>query len=338
MMLENYWYIGCLSKELKAGPVATEILKKRIVLYRATGGHAIALEDRCAHRNVRLSQGSVCGDNIQCPYHGWQYGFDGELKQIPSIPDKASAPPAINIRKYHCVEQNGYIWVCLSDTLGEKKPRMFPYLGDKGWTSFRMKTRFKAPVESCLENFLDCPHATYVHKGWFRSPTDKLVKATVRRLSDGAEAEYFEEPRVRSLVWSFLSPKKSGMRHTDRFIAPSTSQVNYIFSSGLHYIITSVCTPVSDKETEVYTVISFKYGWLGPLIRLFFEPLSRIIIKQDVRMLDAQYENIEKHGEPIFAVIESDLLWPHIIQWRNAMKNGELPENDKNEKHVQFRL
>ncbi len=109
------------------------------------------------------------------------------------------------------VEQNGYIWVCLSDTLGEKKPRMFPYLGDKGWTSFRMKTRFKAPVESCLENFLDCPHATYVHKGWFRSPTDKLVKATVRRLSDGAEAEYFEEPRVRSLVWSFLSPKKSSL-------------------------------------------------------------------------------------------------------------------------------
>lgn len=337
-MLENYWYIGCLSKELKVGPISTEILNKRIVLFRTAGGLAVALEDRCAHRNVKLSQGSVCDDEVQCPYHGWRYGVEGDLKEIPSLCDKSNTTPSIKIKKYHCVEQDGYLWVCLSGEPHDTRPRKFPNLGQKGWTSFRIKTRFKAPVESCLENFLDCPHATYVHKGWFRSPTGKEVKATVRMLDDGAEAEYYEEPRLKSIVWSFLSPKKSEMKHTDRFIAPSTSHVNYVFSNGLHYIITSVCTPIDDKKTEVYTVISFKYGRFGPFIRLFFEPLSRIIINQDVKMLDAQYENIEKFENSKFTVIESDLLWPHIMQWRNALKNGKVPEKNNDKKHIQFRL
>jgi phenylpropionate dioxygenase-like ring-hydroxylating dioxygenase large terminal subunit len=337
-MLENYWYIGCLSKELKLKPIATEVLNKRIVIYRTKSGKAVALEDRCAHRNVRLSQGIVCDNQIQCPYHGWCYGAGGELTEIPSLTDKSDIKVSIKIKKYHCVEQDGYLWVCLSADPHEEKPRMFPNLGKKGWTTFRMKTRFKAPVESCLENFLDCPHATFVHKGWFRSPTDKVVKATVRMLDDGAEAEYFEEPRLKSIVWSFLSPKKPEMKHTDRFIVPSTSQVNYIFSNGMHYIITSVCTPISDNETEVYTVISFKYGRIGPLIKLFFHPLSRVIIKQDVRMLGAQYENIEKFGDTKFTVIESDLLWPHIMQWRKALKKAQVPEKNKDEKQIQLRL
>uniref|UniRef100_UPI003AF7DD8D hypothetical protein n=1 Tax=Thiolapillus sp. TaxID=2017437 RepID=UPI003AF7DD8D len=43
----------------------------------------------------------------------------------------------------------------------------------------------------------------------FRTPTAKPVMAQVTMLEDGAVAEYFQEPREKSLVWSLLSPNRS---------------------------------------------------------------------------------------------------------------------------------
>ncbi|MGZ5225736.1 MAG: hypothetical protein ACXWCS_16365, partial [Burkholderiales bacterium] len=205
-------------------------------------------------------------------------------------------------------------------------------------TRFVMKTRFKATVEACLENFLDCPHATFVHRYWFRSPTSRPVRAVVKTLEDGAVAEYFEEPRERSVVWSLLAPKAGQMEHTDRFIAPAMSRVDYRFPGGLHYIISSSCTEVGPAETEVYTVITFKYGRIGPLIRLYFEPLSRFIIAQDVKILDAQQRNIARFGGPRFSSTRADLLGPHIAAWRRALRGGTAPPSAQVARHVEICL
>lgn len=115
------------------------------------------------------------------------------------------------------------------------------------------------------------------------------------------------------------------MRHTDRFIAPRTSRVDYEFPGGLHYVITSCCTPIDPKNTQVYTVISFRHPTLGALVRLLFEPLSRRIIRQDVDMLDAQYANVERFGGAHFAHTRADLLGRHIADWRRALAAGTPP-------------
>ncbi len=202
-----------------------------------------------------------------------------------------------------------------------------------------MKTVFRAPVEACLENFLDCPHANTVHKGWFRTPAARTIKTVVRTLADGAEAEYFDEPREKSLVWTLVAPSKEHrMRHTDRFIAPSTTEVDYQFSNNARYLITSCCTPVGDAETLVHTVITFRFAWLTPVIRLFFEPLARRIIRQDVEMLERVEENAKRFGRPRLGVIPQDLLLPHIVRWRTALKNGAPAPEAGVEEHVDLRL
>jgi len=109
------------------------------------------------------------------PYHGWRYGADGLVAAIPAFPSGCPIPDNLWVKSYHCREQDGYVWVCLADRPARELPLKFPYLGDRGWTTFHMKTRFRAAVETCMENFLDCPHATYVHRFWFRSPTAKPV-------------------------------------------------------------------------------------------------------------------------------------------------------------------
>lgn len=201
-----------------------------------------------------------------------------------------------------------------------------------------MDNVFAGPVETCLENFLDCPHATFVHRFWFRKPTMKPVRAVVRHTEDGAEAEYFDEPREGSVVWTMLSRKRSTMRHTDRFIAPSTSRVDYAFSDTRYYVITSVCTPISDKQSRVHTVISFRYGRLGWLVRLFFEPLSRWIIRQDVHMVAMQQQNIDRFGEPRYAVVAQDLLYNHIVRWRTAIRHNQSPPEAGEPEEIHLRL
>ena len=157
-------------------------------------------------------------------------------------------------------------------------------------------------------------------------------------LDDGAQAEYFEEPRERSLVWTLLSPKKAEMQHIDRFIAPATTRVDYRFSNGVQYIITSSCTPIDDCTTEVFTVISFRIKSIGWLVRLYFEPLARRIIKQDVEMLSVQQQNIAKFGGPEFEVVEPDLLHKAIRQWRSALKNGSAVPAIGDSRDVKLRL
>ncbi len=309
-----------------------------LVLFRDVQGHAVALEDRCRHRNIPLSQGKVINGKIECPYHGWCYHADGNIAEIPANAHLSERVYPVGISSFHCVEQDDYVWVCLSNQPANPKPVPFPNYAESGWVSFHMKTRFNASVDACLENFLDCPHATYVHRGWFRSPTKKKVEATVRTLEDGAEVEYFEEPRVKSAVWSLLSSKKASMKHTDRFIAPATSTVDYVFSNNVHYKITSSCTPIEKNITEVYTVVTFKVKWFSHLVRLYFQPLSKLIIRQDVNILQAQADNVKKFSGEQFSVIETDVLYKLIKQWRLAMHSNHEPPIAGEERKIEISL
>ncbi len=333
-MLEDYWYIACRSNKLKHNLLSVTIFNKPLVLFRDRNSQAVAMEDRCQHRNAPLSCGKVVNGTVQCPYHGWRYSGDGKLTEIPY----SYSRPSHTIPSYPCYEQDGYIWVCVGEPKAELKPYCFPHLGEQGWTSFRLDTLFSSSVEACLENFLDCPHATHVHRTWFRTPTAKPVKAIVQTLDDGAVAEYFNEPREKSVIWSLLTPSAEEMKHTDRFIAPATSQVNYHFSKGRKYIISSCCTPINDDTTRVHTVVNFHYGKLAPLIRLFFQPLALIIIKQDVRMMQLQHNNVKRFGSANFTVISEDLLFKQIAAWRKAIKQGINPPKSGEETHVDMRL
>lgn len=318
--------------------MAVEAEDRFLVLFRDSADTPIVLEDRCAHRNVPLSLGRVRKGRLQCAYHGWTYGSDGSVVEIPALAERPDPVPGFRVKKFHAEDQDGFIWVTLEQSRPTVSPPRFPYFKEKGWTSFVMKTRFQAPIEACLENFLDCPHAAFLHRYWFRSPTAKAVKATVRTLPDGAEAEFSEEPREKSLVWWLLAPMQGGMRHIDRFIAPRTSRVDYAFQNGMHYVITSSCTGLPGGETQVYTVITFRLGWLGPVVKLFFEPLSRRIIGQDVEMLGAQQRNLRRFSGARFSSSRADLLGRHIVAWRQALERGELPPSAGQQYDVDIRL
>jgi phenylpropionate dioxygenase-like ring-hydroxylating dioxygenase large terminal subunit len=327
MSLKNYWYIAAESRELKKRPIARTIFGEKIVLFRDARREAGALLDRCAHRNMALSLGRVVQDCVECPYHGWRYDRTGKCLAVPSMGDNPKLPGA-TVKSFPVLEQDGYIWIFPGDQFNNDKPFHFPHYGETGWTSFKMKTRFLSTVEACLENFLDCPHTVFVHKGWFRSHHTQSLSAVVRRRPDSVEVEFKEEPISDSVVSRLLFPKSKQLKHTDRFLMPNLSRVDYDFGPERHFIVTSQCTPYSDEETEVYTTISYRFGRLGLLVRLFFEPLCRHIIAQDVDILREHSKQMKQFGGPEYAHVETDLLGLHIQSLRTNRERNKPPPED----------
>lgn len=328
LRLRDYWYIAATSAQLRDRPLARTLLGEPLALFRQADGSPAAVRDRCAHRNAPLSRGEVSDGCLECPYHGWRYSGEGVCVEIPSMRGPAPAPPDIKIAAYPAVESDGFVWVYLGTDAPADGPRPFPNFGRPGWTSFLMQNRFPGNALACLENFLDCPHTAYVHQGWFRSRRAREVRARVIRRGDRVEVEFQEEGDAESVVSRLLFPSSGELIHTDRFLMPTTSRVDYYFGPDRHFIITSQCTPVSEYETEVYTMMTFRYGGLGPLVRLFFEPLSRHIIRQDVEILALQSEQLRRFGGPEFTFAETDLVAPQIWKlWQRAL-SGERRSDD----------
>ncbi|MGA8220367.1 MAG: aromatic ring-hydroxylating dioxygenase subunit alpha [Candidatus Acidiferrales bacterium] len=328
MPLKDNWYIAAEARELKRKPIGIELYGEKLVLFRDAKGEPAALEDRCAHRNLELSEGRTVEGCIECQYHGWRYDGAGALTAVPSLGANACVPNH-RVRAFPAAEQDGYIWVFLGRGAPQSQPFHFPHYGEKGWTTFRMKTRFEASVESCLENFLDCPHTVFVHKGWFRSHDTRELTAIVQVGSDSVEARFHGEPISKSVVSRLFFPKGRELKHTDRFEMPNLSRVDYDFGPDRHFIITSQCTPIAEYETEVYTVITFRFGSIGALVRLVFEPLSRHIIQQDVDVLRAQTRQIRRFDGPRFAHVETDLLGLKIHALRRCAERNDPRVDEK---------
>ena len=79
------WYRACRSNDLGSQPVAVTLNGTDIVLFRDDGHAAHALLDRCAHREVPLSQGRVDNGCLQCSFHGWRFDGSGHQVKIPGF-------------------------------------------------------------------------------------------------------------------------------------------------------------------------------------------------------------------------------------------------------------
>ncbi len=116
-MSGNYWYAVEQESNLKRGQaIEVTFWKTSIALYRGQDGSVRALENRCAHRHLRLSEGQVEGNELTCAYHGWSYDGCGKCVNISHELGKASGRmPDIRIRSYPTRCKYGLIWLFPGD-------------------------------------------------------------------------------------------------------------------------------------------------------------------------------------------------------------------------------
>ena len=159
------WYVACASSDLKDAPLARTILDVPLVLFR--GPNPTALLDRCAHRNIPLSEGRCVDGRLECRYHGWQYGETGRCLKIPGLPGEAERE-ARAVPRYATRESDGFVWVWdQADVEPPVAPFALPPL-EPGETEIRRTVEVEAPLPQALENALDVPHTAVLLRGLFR--------------------------------------------------------------------------------------------------------------------------------------------------------------------------
>jgi nitrite reductase/ring-hydroxylating ferredoxin subunit len=78
------WFYLCPGGELDRGPVSVELCDRKFVGYRTRSGRAVVLSGRCSHLGAPLENGTVNGERLVCPLHGWEYGPGGLCERIPA--------------------------------------------------------------------------------------------------------------------------------------------------------------------------------------------------------------------------------------------------------------
>jgi vanillate O-demethylase monooxygenase subunit len=162
MIVKNSWYVAAEPHEITRQPFARTICDEPIVFWRREDGRVVAFEDRCCHRRMPLSKGTLTGDALRCHYHGLQFDADGKCLRVPG---QSTVPPGAGVRTYPIVERYNWVWIWMGDAALADPAKIVPYpwktsedWGDKG-TYMHVKANYRL----IIDNLLDLTHLAYVH-------------------------------------------------------------------------------------------------------------------------------------------------------------------------------
>jgi vanillate monooxygenase len=159
----NTWYVACSSEELGTKPLGRKICNESMAFYRGEGGTPYALEDFCPHRGAPLSLGTVCGNQLQCGYHGLEMGCDGKVVAMPG--QRVRGFPAI--KRFATVEKYGFIWVWAGDADAADINALpqFEFFDNPNWAYGGGLYHINCDYRLMVDNLMDLTHETYVHAG-----------------------------------------------------------------------------------------------------------------------------------------------------------------------------
>ena len=172
--LRACWHPVGFAADLRDAPVSADLLGEPLVLWRDSDGGVRAMSDVCVHRGTALSLGTISGDQIVCPYHGWRYGADGRCVAIPQLADPGRVPAKARVAAYRAQERYGLIWVALQE------PRWplpeVPQLDDSSWALVSAGPySWECDAARQVENFTDFGHFPWVHPGLLGDPDRPVV-------------------------------------------------------------------------------------------------------------------------------------------------------------------
>jgi phenylpropionate dioxygenase-like ring-hydroxylating dioxygenase large terminal subunit len=173
MRPRGWFMIGWSSQLGPGGVLPLKAFGQDLVAFRTEDGKAQVLDAFCQHIGAHLGWGgTVSGDCIVCPFHGWHWSADGTNRLIP---ESSSTNRSRKIRPWHTCERNGIIYIWHNADGGDpdwEMPDLFETLDDGDPTGpFHNPTAFGQYAYPALmiqprvtmENIVDPGHFRYVH-------------------------------------------------------------------------------------------------------------------------------------------------------------------------------
>lgn len=313
-MIENMWYVVLESKEVKTGKLlGVKRLNKSLVFYREDDGSVVCMEDKCSHRGVKLSIGTVKSGCVTCPFHGFEFNSSGECITIPANGKDSKVSSRFNVRTYPTYERNGFIFMYN----GEAKDTIPEYFSGLDEVSYKTSyNEWNTHYSRTVENQLDVVHLPFVHSSTIGRGNKTLVNGPVTKIDEDKMTIY-----VYNQVDVGQTPlKASEMTDLDsyfklKFIMPNLWQnkINDKLS------IVAAFAPV-DEETTVIYLRSYQSFVNVPVIRsgvlFMLDRFNLKVLNEDKRVVLTQTP-INTHGDIKENLIPGDLP---IGQYRRMVK------------------
>ena len=163
------WFALARAADLAPGDVrALFFFEEHLVLFRTADGEAHVAAAFCPHLGAHLGHGgTVEGNALVCPFHGWRFDGDGACVGVPyarSLPRRATTGACL--RSYPVLERSRMIWAWYHP---KGVPPLFeldpvPELDDPGWSEPDWyEWEVETPIQEAGENAVDVAHFVAVH-------------------------------------------------------------------------------------------------------------------------------------------------------------------------------
>lgn len=163
------WHCLGLAEKFRDGkPHTVNAFGQKLVVFTGADGKTNVLDGYCRHMGGDLSQGTVKGNEIACPFHDWRWGGDGRCK---SIPYSRRVPLRARTASWPTMEQDKLLFVW-NDPEGGKPPADVTIPVIEGatrddWTDWRWtETVVNTNCREIIDNVVDMAHFFYIHKSF----------------------------------------------------------------------------------------------------------------------------------------------------------------------------
>ncbi|MBN7795737.1 Rieske 2Fe-2S domain-containing protein [Parahaliea mediterranea] len=301
------WFVVAEAGELQSSPVAVTFFGRDFVLYRGSSGQVVMLDAYCRHMRAHLAKSTsahitktganVEGDSIRCPYHGWKYGADGKLEEIPY--EKGFCPERLSIGAYPVRELMGCILMWHDPEGGEPdyEPPYLPAWETPGAIPWELDHLGEIAIHQIeiLDNMADVHHLGPTHG----SPCEYLeneFRGTQVIQRQGGFIDFYQAD-LKTVTWytgpGILLSKQQYLANT-RYEFIANTPVQDGLTKAWHGVLT-VAQTATPTAAEIETARQEQAGALATF--------------------SADFE-IWKHKEPAVQVIQT----PHDGRFRALRK------------------
>ena len=165
-LMRRYWlpFLPAADLAVDGQPTRVRLLGEDLVAFRDTQGRIGLVDHACPHRGAPLLYGRNEDGGLRCIYHGWKFGTDGAVQDMPAEPADSRLKDKVRIKAYACRERNGMLWAYMGP--GQANPPELPQLE---WNLVPAERVFvSVRVQECnwlqaVEGEIDSAHAPILH-------------------------------------------------------------------------------------------------------------------------------------------------------------------------------
>ncbi len=301
----DYWYAVEQVHRVKPGAVVEVVFWKRsIALYRGADGSFHALDNVCAHRQIKLSLGKVQGCRLVCAYHGWQYDENGRRADIPHDHSGGALPKPV-VRSYPVQVRYGLVWLFPGEPERAQQrhiPEIPELEGSARWACVPLSFTWSAHHSMVIDNVSDFTHA-WLHRQY--RPFDGATLTRYETVGDNVHLAYDTKVGRGPVSGWFVDHKQTNTNYMELCY-----QYPYQWSNTddaiKHWLFV---LPIDERTTRVFFLFYFKSLKI-PLLpvripRFAMTTVLKIsnrfliapLLDQDRFAVEAEQQGYEKHWD-----------------------------------------